>query len=475
MGIRSWLANRDEQTDTTWTANLQADATFERWLMQTGTDFLPPDTGGWPVAEVSPELRAHFSGGDLGGFAAMYRTQPAVYTCVEFLAWQMSQLSLKVYDRVDDDDRQAVHDNVVARTIRKPAPGMTYARMMHATVADLCVYGNAYWILLEAPTSVTERGFLIVPVCAEYVQPRGGNVLEAAEYEVFYGAGTPADKRVYPASQVCHFRRYNPIDRRIGVSPLVPLRGVLREEYESQRYREVSYKKDLRMGGFIRRAVERAGTPMDPDARERFRSGLDKFTKGGRNEGSWMLLEEAEQPVPISFSPRDAEYIAGRKLALEVVARAYNIPLPVLSITESVAYSSQREHHKALYQDTLPPYTRNIEDEVMEKLVPWLTSDPDIYVEFNLEEKMRGAFDDQADLLYKAAGGPYMTRAEVRARLNLPKKDDPRLDEMVITNNMQGTESEDGTTNPAEEPREQPAAAAAPVVQLAPSQEGTAP
>jgi HK97 family phage portal protein len=160
--------------------------------------------------------------------------------------------------------------------------------------------------------------------------------------------------------------------------------------------------------------------------------------------------------VDSSFSPKEAEFIEGRKLTLETVARAFHIPLSVLSLTQTATYASQREFHKALYQDTLGPWTRALEDEIEAGLLPWFTDDESVYLEFNIEEKMRGSFEDQASMLKEAGGGPYMTRNEVRARLNLPRIDDPQADELVITNNMIGTETE---------------AASAPVVQLAPEQE----
>ena len=159
--------------------------------------------------------------------------------------------------------------------------------------------------------------------------------------------------------------------------------------------------------------------------------------------------------VDASFSPKEAEFIEGRKLTLEVVARAYHIPLPVLGLTQTATFASQREFHKMLYQDTLGQWTRSLEDEIAAGVLPWFTDDPDVYVEFNIEEKLRGSFEEQAAMILAAVGGPYMTRNEGRAKLNLPKMDEPETDELVITNNMVSPEEE----------------AAAPVVQLAPEAE----
>lgn len=463
MSVRDWLTKR-EQADTAWTANLGAASGFERWIAQPGSDFVPADTTGWPVAQWTPALRDAYLDGENETYSKLYSTQPAVYTVVEFLATQIAQIGIKHYDRVSDDDRKVLSNSPVARTLRRPAPGLTYPRFMHGTAADYLVYGNAYWAMLEAELySDSDDPWMLVPLPAAFVTPRGGSLI-SAEYYDFQIPGMDKPKP-YPAERVVHFRRYNPDDRRIGISPLQPLRGLLREEKEAARYREVLYKTGARMAGFIKRPEQ--ANPMDENSRKRFRAGMEKFTRGGVNEGSWMLLEEGEEPRPISFSPKDAEYLEGRKQALEMVCRVFNLPLPVLSLTEAMSYSSQREFRKALYQDTLPPITRVFEDEIDAKVLPWIMGARArrTYTEFTLEEKLRGAFEEQATMLLQAVGGPYMTRAEARARLNLPKLDDPALDELVITNNMQGTEG-DATVQGGN---------MAPVVQLAPTQEGQQP
>jgi HK97 family phage portal protein len=437
----SWWRRRIEKKD----------ATFERWVAQQGTQFLPTNPAGWPIAEMSAGLQLAISLYDAGpsSYAAIYRSQPSVYTVVDFLARQMSQLKLKVYQRVSDTDRESLGDSPLARLLRDPAPGLTYTRLIHRTVADLCVYGNACWVKLTPPPGIIGGRRSIVPLPFEKVTIRGGNLVEADSYE--FGIG--AQRRSFPAEQIVHFRSYSPEDLRIGVSPLEPLRRIIAEEASASAAREVFWRKSARMDGMLERPFE--APKWDDNAFNRFRESWRRFAKGGDLEGETPVLEDGMKFNPTSFSPKDAEFIAGRKLILETVARAFHIPLAVLSLTESATYASQREFHKALYQDTLGQWTRALEDEIQAELVPWFTDDESVYVEFNIEEKMRGAFEDQAKMILEAVGGPYMYRNEGRALLNLPKDPDPASDQLVITNNMVGTETEPEET--------------APVVQIAPS------
>ncbi|MCU6429201.1 hypothetical protein KWH77_23685, partial [Enterobacter sichuanensis] len=53
---------------------------------------------------------------------------------------------------------------------------------------------------------------------------------------------------------------------------------------------------------------------------------------------------------------------------------------------------------------------------------------------FNIEEKLRGSFEEQAAVASAAVGAPYMTRNEIRRANNLPAI--PGGDELVVPLNL---------------------------------------
>ena len=57
-----------------------------------------------------------------------------------------------------------------------------------------------------------------------------------------------------------------------------------------------------------------------------------------------------------------------------------------------------------------------------------------MYVEFNMAEKMRGSFEEQAAAASTATGRPWMTVNEQRARFNLPQL--PGGDELITPLNV---------------------------------------
>nr|MBP8882419.1 phage portal protein [Dermatophilaceae bacterium] len=84
------------------------------------------------------------------------------------------------------------------------------------------------------------------------------------------------------------------------------------------------------------------------------------------------------------------------------------------------SYNSVQGYRELLYTDTLGTWFERLDAAFNMRLVPQL-ADPDVvYSEFNVASKLRMAFEDQVRIFQTATGGPFMTRAEARQRLNLP-------------------------------------------------------
>ena len=132
--------------------------------------------------------------------------------------------------------------------------------------------------------------------------------------------------------------------------------------------------------------------------RERLRKDWQSMMAGGSNAGMTGILEEGMKWNPASISPKDTEYIEGRKLTFQEVARVYAPSLPGLISEKTKA--NVESYHRQLYQDVLAPRTRSIEDEIELQLLPEFEVNPRmrgrVYVEFNLQEKLRGSFEERS-------------------------------------------------------------------------------
>jgi HK97 family phage portal protein len=357
--------------------------------------------------------------------STIYRTQPAVRTVVDFLARNIAQLNVKCYEKASLGDRREAPNHPAAQLIQRPNLTTSRYAMLHGTVSDLAIYDNAYWRKLEQGR---QRQLVRIPPWA--VTPFGDSMLVVQGYRLSDGTELRRD-------QVIHFHGYNPDDPRMGFSPLESLRRLLAEESAAGKHRENFWRNAARQDGVIERPVE---APQWSDiARKRFREDWQNALSGETNAGKTAILEEGMKWNASAFSPKDAEFIAGRKLTREEVARAYHIPLPMVGILDHATFSNIREQHKQLYQDTLGPWLAMFEQELALQLLPWFGEfDGKIYFEFNIEEKLQGSFEEQTEAISKAVGPgvAWITRNEARRIRNLPAIDDPGADELIIPSNV---------------------------------------
>lgn len=347
-------------------------------------------------------------------YSAIYRTQPNVRVCVDFLARNIAQLGLHVFRRVSETDRARVRDHGLPRLLAQPLPPemkVTRYRLIEALMSDLGIYFNAYWWKVKRDGEI--GGLLRLP--PHYVTPQGG--LTPTGYHLDIGGRhwelDPGD--------VVHFRGYNPENAIAGLAPLETLRRVLAEEAASGDYREEFWANSARVQGFIKRPKD--APEWSAVARERFLADFNQLYSGTGTGGGTAVLEEGMEWQQGSFNPQESEYILGRKLTREECARSYHIPLPMVGILDHATFSNISEQHKNLYQDSLGPWLVMIEQDIELQLLPEFDDIENVYVEFNIAEKLAGSFEDQVKAFQSAVGRPWMTPNEARARMNMPSLD----------------------------------------------------
>lgn len=348
-------------------------------------------------------------------YATLYKTQPNVRTCVDFLARNIAQLGLHVFRRVSDTDRVRLIDHPLAKVLSTPMPPefkVTRYRLIETLMGDLGVYFNAYWLKIKQAGTNVPLSLLRIP--PNMVTVYGD--LVPLRYEMTLSGKL----HTFAPDEIVHFRGYNAESAVEGLSPLETLRRVLAEEHAAGEYREGLWRNGARMYGIVNRP---ANAPEWSDtARNRFKQEFSALYAGDDlgNSGKTAVLEDGMVWQQVSFNAQESEYLAGRKLTREECAREYHIPLPMVGILDNATFSNITEQHKNLYQDSLGPWLAMIEQEIELQLLPELGDTDGVYVEFNIAEKLQGAFEDQVKALQSAVGRPWMTADEARARMNLP-------------------------------------------------------
>jgi len=360
-------------------------------------------------------------------YAVLYKEQPNVRTCVDFLARNIAQLGLHLYRMDEEKGRIRLRDHPMAILLGRPLPNQmkfTRYRMIESLMSDMGIYGNAF-LKKEINSDGVLEGLVRLPPSNVTIK----GALIPTLYDLNLGDGKP---KSYQPDEIVHFRSYSSESNVKGMSPLETLRRVLAEEHAAALYREKYWENSARMNGVLMRPT---GSPeWSETARQRFKKEWQALYAGPDNSGKTAILEEGMTFDSISFNPKDSEYLEGRKLTREECARAYHIPPPLVGILDHATYSNIKSQHKSLYTDVLGPWLAMIEEDLQMQLLSDFDDSKGVYLEFNIQEKMQGDFETQAKSIQSATGVPWMTVNEAREIMNLPKIEG--ADELVVPLNV---------------------------------------
>lgn len=348
----------------------------------------------------------------------LWKAQPHLRTVTTFIAEQISSVGIHVYRREDDDGRTRVRGDdsvreaaIFAKIMGKANETQLMQDLLEATILDFLLHDEFIWAV--APTddaAVIER---IMPTRVAKLRWKTETELESVDVADHQGkiASIPAD-------QIIRMHGYSPDTKRYGSSPVDALRATLKEQLEAASYRAQLWKSGARIGGVIERPKD---ANWDDKARRRFQaSWRSQYTGRGSQAGGTPVLEDGMQYKPYHLNAKDEQIVEMTTLSLKTVAQVYHVNPTMVGVLEATNYSNVKEFRKSLFGDSLGPLLGRIEGVINHFLAPMLEVPGDVYAEFNIEQKLRGSFEEQADILNKSVGGPWMALNEARQRMNLP-------------------------------------------------------
>lgn len=387
-------------------------------------------SGGIPVADPGfPLAWAH-----KGDVERIWRSQPNVRKVVDFIARNVATIPLHTHERVSDTDRRRVTDHPLNDVMSAPRAGVSPFRFWHAVLSDALLYDQ--WAAMLVPQESGGYELVQIPSWRLKFDVDALRRVRAARFWVGdQAAGVRQDSEdgwvTLDLDSLIFDHGYAPSSA--GMSPMVTLKDILDESAEAVMYRRQTWANGARVPAYMTRPAGAA--PWSAPARQRFREEFRAaYMKDGPQAGGVPLLEDGMRLEKFeAFSPQDAQDLEGRRLTAIEVAAAFHIA-PELVGAQQGNYSNVREFRQMLYRDSLGPYISGIEQTLNAQLTPRLAGTRSLYIEANVESKLRGSFEEQAQMLTSAIGAPWMSRAEGRARMNLPEHDG--ADELVVPLNV---------------------------------------
>lgn len=398
MGLFSWLAGQKAVSATPGVLEIVA-----------ARQLTPFALGGTNL--TNERVNSAYVAVQSGSYGWLYSYSPAVRKAIDYIARNVSQLGLKLYERVSDDEREHRGNHPAADALRNPNTFTPGPQFIFNLIADFLTYGNAYAFKFRYPTG----DLALVNIPAHMVGLVGQSFFSVDAYRIWRLDGSYED---YPPERIIHWRSYDPQDPRRGFSPIETLREELATDVAIRQSLTELARNGLAQQGWLERPVEA------PDWSNEARTRLEEdWANRAKNRSRAPVLEEGMSFHQGGVTPEDADLIAGRQWAAEQVSSCFGM--------KHVPPEGEEERAQ-FYNDVLPPLMdmlcKYLDLQVLQAeygLMDW-------YFEFNIDEKLMGA--ERLKALTAASGRPVLLTNEARAMVNRPPVDGG--DELVTPMNV---------------------------------------
>ena len=361
----------------------------------------------------------------------LYRTQDNLRAVIDFLSNSIAQLPLKVYVRNGENERKRDRTSEAALLLWRPNDYMTQFEFIRGLVEEYFVYGAVYVWVVPSTKNASGWDLHIVPtnwvIGSEMATP-----YKPGTIRVHSKTGGTAD---IPESEFIQFKTYSPGHPGGYLSPISALRQTLLEQVESGKFRRQLWRSSGRLNAQIIRPKD--VQPWDEASKKRWVEAFrEAWGAGGSKAGAIPLMEDGMEIKPFQTSFKESEWAQSVVLSREAVAAAYGINPSLIWHSNTQTYASSKDNARALYAECLGPVIQMLQQRFNAFLLPMIGADPNTYVEFDIEEKLKWSFEERASILQSAVGGPWLTRDEARAELNLAPLPDGQGSQIITPLNV---------------------------------------
>lgn len=357
-----------------------------------------------PITLRSVRGRSATAGSVAGmSIRGVWESQPSVRKVVSFMASTVAALPWRVY-RAEDGGRERLHDSPAETLVRRPTRFTSSADLVTGLALDWLLYGSACAVLVDEEIVRVPAPLLML---STDVFGRVNDVATVAGGETVSLSDLP----------VALMHGWDP-DGSGAVAPVRTLRALLAELSEAEGWRRRMWTDVPRVSAQVTRPKD--APRWSDEKRERFLQAMADF-KSSTSGGSIPVMEDGMKLEAAPQVQPDLSSASSIRTLTDIeVAGYFGVPPELLGMREA-NYGGYAALRRDLYTRVLGPLIGRIEDALNAEIVPSLAGgDTAVYGMLDRTEAQDGTLLERVQALQSATGGPVMTRAEARERLDLP-------------------------------------------------------
>ena len=211
-----------------------------------------------------------------------------------------------------------------------------------------------------------------------------------------------------------------------GTSRVVALRESFGLALALERFASVFFGSGTTLSGVIEYPNN-----LTQEQADNLRNGFDQRHSGWARSARTGVLSGGATFKPTQIDPQQSSLIESRHLAVEDVARAFNVPTHLLGLPGTMSYASVEENNRSFLTTTITPLVNKLESG----LTPLMRRSPvgeNAYIKFNMDALLRANIQARTAAYASGLLAGYLCINDVRRLEDLLPIADPAADTVRV-------------------------------------------
>lgn len=394
------------------------------------------------TAHIADLIRYGTDGAITDGMRAeeMYRRLAIAFLCVEKIASEAEGFTYKIVNKSSGEEAKnhPIHNLLFGRDLK--SGGLS---TFSSNIRDMLIKGEAFALRTPYGEMATGKGMNgIKAIFPDRVgkQTRNDDVISAYDVNI---AGQSVNVKIDPLTGYSDLLRISLYDSRSyiqGTSPMecAGIEGKLISE--GLQWNLSTLAKGSKLSGII---TGIPATNMTEQQQIDMFDNVKKMYSGSKNAGSVAVLSGDYTFSPTNLSPSDMDFQNTIKVAMQNVAMAFKVPLPLIFEDASTLDNYKMAREEFILQTVIPHV-----NTVIETYNLWFSEAIDDKVKIIIDREAIEGLEDKRERkgkrLTEFVKHGILTPNEVREALGFEKITDPTADSLFMPSNQTPIELLDG-------------------------------
>ncbi len=281
-----------------------------------------------------------------------YRDNPTVRACI--MAKQKAAIECPII--LVNEKGEAVENHPILALLNKPNPMQSWEKFLTQMIGSHDIAGEGDVLKIGIGQSVE-------------LWPLRPDWLEITTFSMGLPVTcsyTPSDTyeestvKQYQFSELMIWAEYNPLFRWRGLSPLYSAAYSIDTLNEYAKSNKAMLENGMTPSGVLWTDSEVSDTSFN-----RLQEQFNGKYAGAKNSGKPMILDGGLKWQGMSFTPREMEFVSGKRLSQLDVCQVLRVPPQIIGIEGSQTFANYEQARAAFYEDEVIPMVNGLLSELL--------------------------------------------------------------------------------------------------------------